>query len=319
MKILPLISLGILGLLLNQNAFALEAQLVSERLPGNLVSWIALGILATSVLTAWLLNHTAPKIRVFGTLLAASGCFALAAWFVFYVQGTGFLENPRPNTTPMDSAKPALLWIQSMAALAFGVGLVLVAIKQSKIAQPLALTAHNESTRYGLVSRMLHWSIAILFLVLIPMGIYTTIMPEGSPHRRDYYVVHETLGVMILVLALIRILWNRYSTRPELESSLTNTERKLAHKAHMALYFMMVMIPVTGYVMTSFNAKSTLFLAWELEPLWSYSKNGSLIWGVLHKYLLPYLLYIVLGAHVLGALKHQFIDKHANAFKRMVS
>ena len=38
--------------------------------------------------------------------------------------------------------------------------------------------------------------------------------------------------------------------------------------------------------------------------------------GGFHKYLLPY---IILGAHVLGALKHQFIDKHDSAFKRIVS
>ncbi|MFT5840208.1 MAG: cytochrome b561 [Flavobacteriales bacterium] len=44
-----------------------------------------------------------------------------------------------------------------------------------------------------------------------------------------------------------------------------------------------------------------------------------MVWGMLHKYLLPYLLYIVLGAHILGALKHQFVDKHTNAFKRMIS
>jgi len=37
----------------------------------------------------------------------------------------------------------------------------------------------------------------------------------------------------------------------------------------------------------------------------------------MHKYLLPYLLYIVLGAHIIGALKHQFIDKKHSAFKRM--
>ena len=87
----------------------------SVRAPGQLDSWIALLILVSSVLTAWCMNYSAPRVRAFGTALAASGCLAVAAWFFFYVLGTGFLENPKPNQTPLDSVKPALLWISVIA------------------------------------------------------------------------------------------------------------------------------------------------------------------------------------------------------------
>jgi cytochrome b561 len=303
----------------SQSAFALEALQISERQPGNFESWVALSILITSVLTASFLNHNAPKIRVFGTILAASGCFAIAAWFLFYVLGTGFLENPKPNQTPLDSAKPALLWIQAILALVSGFSLLAVAVKQSKNTDRLELSAANEPDRYGRVSRVLHWTIAILFLALIPMGIFASIIPEGTAYRVEYYVVHKTIGVTVLALVLVRLFWNRKSKRPALDTSLTSKERKLAHGAHIALYVMMIMIPITGFIMTSFHGAPTFFFAWELEPLWGFSKTGTIVWGMLHKYLLPYLLYIVLGAHILGALKHQLIDKHTNAFKRMVS
>jgi len=319
MNIIRMIGLAMASLIFTQNAFALEVLQVSERQPGNLESWIAVAILLTSVLTAWFLNHTAPKVRVIGTLLAASGCFAVAAWFVLYVLGSGFLENPKPNQTPLDSAKPALLWIQSVIALVVGFCLLLVAIKQSKNTQALVLTATNEPDRYGRVSRLLHWTIAILFLALIPMGIFTSIIPEGTAYRLEYYVVHKTIGVTVLALVLVRLFWNKKSKRPALDPSITNKERKLAHAAHISLYVMMVMIPITGFIMTSFHGAPTFFFAWELEPLWGFSKTGVIVWGMLHKYLLPYLLYLVLGAHILGALKHHFVDKHTNAFKRMVS
>lgn len=302
-----------------QSAFALEALQISERQPGNLESWVALSILITSVLTAWFLNHNAAKVRVFGTILAASGCFAIAAWFLVYVLGTGFLENPKPNQTPLDSAKPALLWIQAMVALVSGLALLAVAVKQNKNTDTLALSAANEPDRYGRVSRVLHWTIAILFLALIPMGIFASIIPEGTAYRVEYYVVHKTIGVTVLALVLVRLFWNRKSKRPALDAALTSKERKLAHGAHIALYVMMIMIPITGFIMTSFHGAPTFFFAWELEPLWGFSKTGTIAWGMLHKYVLPYILYIVLGAHILGALKHQLIDKHANAFKRIVS
>jgi cytochrome b561 len=319
MNILRALCLAAMSFAFSQSAFALEALQVSERQPGNLESWVALSILITSVLTAWFLNQNAPKVRVFGTILAASGCFAIAAWFLFYVLGTGFLENPKPNQTPLDSAKPALLWIQAMVALVSGVALLAVAFKQSKNTEILELSATNEPDRYGRVSRVLHWTIAILFLALIPMGIFASIIPEGTSYRVEYYVVHKTLGVIVLALVLVRLFWNTKSKRPALDASLTSKERKLAHVAHIALYVMMIMIPITGFIMTSFHGAPTFFFAWELEPLWGFSKTGTIVWGMLHKYLLPYLLYIVLGAHILGALKHQLIDKHTNAFKRMVS
>lgn len=298
---------------------AAVAHIPTVRLAGDIESWIALAIVLTSVLTAWALNYSTPKVRVFGTVLAALGCFAIAAWFFFFVTGSGFLENPKPNQTPLDSAKPTLLWMQATVALLAGLVLLLIAQRQSKRTDILVLKAANEEGRYGRVSRLLHWIIAILILVLIPMGIFTSIIPENTEYRNAYYIVHKTLGVLVFFLLLFRLVWNQISKRPELEESLTPRERKLAHGAHITLYFMMIALPLTGFLMTSFHGYSTYFFLWELPPLWAQNDVYVVVFGMLHKYLLPYLLYIVLGAHILGALKHQFIDKHDSAFKRMVS
>ena len=281
-------------------------------------AWVSMGIVFLSVLTSWALNYSASRVRVFGTILAAVGCFLIAAWFFLFIINTGILENPKPNQTPLDSAKPSLLWIQSITALLTGLFLLYVASRQRKNTSVLALTAKNESNRYGKVSRMLHWTIAILFISLIPMGIFASMIPEDTEYRNAYYVVHKTIGVTVFLLVIVRLIWNRLSRRPSLDSALTSREEKLAHRAHNTLYFMMLAIPVTGFMMTSYHGYETYFFFWEMQPLWEQSEIYQ-VWGGFHKYLLPYLLYIVLGAHILGALKHQFIDKHANAFKRMVS
>ena len=284
----------------------------------NSGAWVSMGIVFLSVLTSWALNYSASRVRVFGTILAALGCLLLAAWFFFFIINSGILENPKPNQTPLDSAKPSLLWIQSITALLTGLFLLYIASRQSKNTSVLALTAKNESNSYGKVSRMLHWTIAILFISLIPMGIFASMIPEDTEYRNAYYVVHKTIGVTVFLLVIVRLIWNRLSRRPSLDSALTSREEKLAHRAHNTLYFMMLAIPITGFMMTSYHGYETYFFFWEMQPLWEQSEIYQ-VWGGFHKYLLPYLLYIVLGAHILGALKHQFIDKHANAFKRMVS
>ncbi len=277
-----------------------------------------MGIVFLSVLTSWALNYSASRVRVFGTILAAVGCLLIAAWFFLFIINSGILENPKPNQTPLDSAKPSLLWIQSITALLTGLFLLYIASRQSKNTSVLALTAKNESNRYGKVSRMLHWTIAILFISLIPMGIFASMIPEDTEYRNAYYVVHKTIGVTVFLLVIVRLIWNRLSRRPSLDSALTSREEKLALRAHNTLYFMMLAIPITGFMMTSYHGYETYFFFWEMQPLWEQSEIYQ-VWGGFHKYLLPYLIYIVLGAHILGALKHQFIDKHANAFKRMVS
>ncbi len=319
MKTLSLFLIVTVMTLYTASASAIEALNVAERQAGHFESWVALGIILTSITTSWFLNHNAPKVRVFGTLLSSLGCFVLAAWFFFFVLQTGFLENPKPNQTPLDSAKPALLWGQAFLAFAVGLALLAVAVKQRKNTQNLALRAVNEKNRYGRVSRVLHWTIAILFLALIPMGIFASIIPEGTPYRVEYYVVHKTIGVIVFVLVIFRLVWNKISLRPQLESSLKPIERKMAHATHLTLYIMMVLVPVTGFIMTSYHGAPTFFFAWQLDPLWSFSQTGTIAWGMLHKYFLPYFLYIILGAHILGAIKHHFVDKHTDAIKRMVS
>ena len=150
------------------------------------------------------------------------------------------------------------------------------------------------------------------------MGIFSSMIPENTSYRNAYYVVHKTIGVTVFLLVIFRLIWNKISKRPALDNTLTSTEKKLAHRAHNILYFMLLVIPITGFMMTSYHGYGTFFFFWELPPLWEQS-NVYQIWGGFHKYLLPYLVYIVLGAHILGALKHQFIDKHDSVFKRMVS
>ena len=281
-------------------------------------AWVSMGIVFLSVFTSWALNFSAPKVRVFGTLLAALGCFVIANWFFIFVVNSGLLENPKPNQTPLDSAKPTLLWIQSITAFLTGVFLLFIANYQRKSNIILDLSAKNEKDRYGRVSRLLHWAIAILFISLIPMGIFASMIPEETSYRNAYYVVHKTIGVTVFLLVIVRLIWNKISKRPALDNTLTLIEKKLAHRAHNILYFMLLVIPVTGFMMTSYHGYGTFFFFWELPPLWEQS-NVYQIWGGFHKYLLPYLIYIILGAHILGALKHQFVDKHDSAFKRMVS
>jgi cytochrome b561 len=290
----------------------------TQRIEGHLDSLAALVILASAMIVAGLLNTKAAGARALGTAMAAVLCAAVAGWFFLFVMTTGILENPKPNQTPLDSAKPALLLGQALIAAVAAAWLALVAYRQQRDSKVLLLGRENEADRYGQVSRFLHWTIAILFIALIPMGIFASIIPEGTSFRNAYYVVHKTIGVVVIGLVFVRLVWNRLSPRPALDAALKPTERKLAKFAHGALYVAMVAVPITGFVMTSFHGYPTFFFAWEFGPFWASSDSATIAWGSFHKYLLPTLAYLILGAHIAGALKHRFIDGHKQAFRRIV-
>lgn len=161
------------------------------------------------------MSYRTPKVQAFGSLRAAVGCLAIIIWFA-YILGTGILENPKPNQTPMDSAKPALLWAQAAIALVAATLLLVAAYRQTKNNDLLELSSKNEPERDGFVSRMIHWTIAILFVALIPIGIFASIIPEDSWFRNHYYVVHKTIGVLVFALLIVPLFWNRRSQRPAL-------------------------------------------------------------------------------------------------------
>lgn len=280
-------------------------------------SLIALAVVLVAFTTAYLLNHASPKLRAFGTGLAALSCFGIVVWFG-NVLSSGVLADPKPFQAPMDAWKPTLLWIQASVALIGGIVLLFVAARQYRTGTQLDLSNANEDSRYGRVSRFLHWATALLFIFMIPTGIFASMIPEDAWYRTEYNVIHKTIGLIIFGLVIARLVWNRRSKRPALDASLKPFERKLAHSAHILLYGMLIAMPLTGYIMTSHHGYSTFFFVIEL-PSFLPESQAYIVWGLFHKYALQYLIYIVLGAHVLGALKHQFIDKHDSAFKRMVS
>ncbi len=295
-----------------------SGELNDHRMAYHFDSIIALGIILLAWLVAAMLNHAAPGIRTVGTLLSAVACFIVVAWFLFVLQ-TGFLENPRPALFPTDSIKPATLWIQTGLSLLSGLFLLAATVWQSRRSDQLALASKNTAQVFGRTSRVLHWTTAILFLSLIPMGIFTSMIPEDASFRQGYYVVHKTIGILVFVLLLIRIIWNCMSKRPGLDPSLKTWERRMAKFAHGALYFLLFALPISGFVMSTYGGKLSHFFIWDLPLFWEADSEKIKLAGLLHKVVLPFLCYAIIASHILGALKHRFVDNHENSLRRMVS
>ncbi len=289
-----------------------------HRLAGHVDSWIALAIVVASLLIAAGLNHSKPAVRTAGTVLAALGCFAVVGWFIT-IHGTGILDAPKPSVFPTGKLNGPIIWVLTALSLVAGIFLLRVALWQNQRTDQLALPAGNTSDKFGRNSRYLHWITAILFISLIPMGFFTPMIPDDVVWRQGYYVVHKTIGFIVLFLVIVRIVWHFRSPAPALDNDLKGWERKSAKFAHVVLYFLMLAVPISGFIMSTYGGKWSHFFVWDIPMLWEKDMEAIKPFGLLHKVVLPYVCLLIIGAHVLGALKHHFIDKHRDSIRRMVS
>lgn len=171
--------------------------------------------------------------------------------------------------------------------------------------------------RYTPTAISLHWLIALLIFMAFPLGIYMHELPL-SPDKLRLYSYHKWIGVTVFMLAVIRVYWRATHVPPALPDNMPNWEKFAAHATHYALYALIFIIPLSGWLMSSAKGFQTVwFGVLPLPDLLDKDKElGDLLLQV-HK-LLNFLLFGLVLAHVGAALKHHFIQ-HDDILARMVT
>ncbi len=176
------------------------------------------------------------------------------------------------------------------------------------------------SERYTRTAIVLHWLTAAL--IILNVGLVWTVdsLPEGW--ARPVIDTHKSTGITVLGLVLMRILWRWTHRPPPLPADYAPIERTGAHVAHYMLYALMILLPLSGWVHDSaWKDAPNVPMHWyglfewprigfiqHMEPAFKerFHDTTFRIHG-----LLAYGLYALFTLHVAGALKHQWIDRHA--------
>ncbi|MGE0373539.1 MAG: cytochrome b [Gammaproteobacteria bacterium] len=170
----------------------------------------------------------------------------------------------------------------------------------------------NSRESYGLVSKLLHWLIAVPVLGLIPLGWYLGGLSEESVLYWRLLELHETLGIGVFTLALARIGWRGISPNPDLPSILPAWERVAARLVHLFFILALVFIPVLGFMFVASDGEPVeLYLSVEIPPVGQWGKGTRELLFDLHGYL-AYICAVLVAVHVLAALKHHFIDRRSS-------
>jgi cytochrome b561 len=172
--------------------------------------------------------------------------------------------------------------------------------------------------RYGAVSIVLHWTIALLILIQIGLGWYMNeVLPDHSPAQAGVETLHISVGLTILLLVLVRIGVRLTHPAPPLPTGMALWERVLSRASHILFYLLMLVLPLTGWALVSLGAHPIQF--WGLP--WPHLPGVGAVLGSpaprpvreqlahIHVYILIWIVLVNLALHVAGAMKHQF-DGH---------
>lgn len=179
----------------------------------------------------------------------------------------------------------------------------------------------NTATRYGTVSKTLHWLTALLILALIPSGIIANGLPYDTPEalaqKAQLFSIHKTLGVVLFAVAVTRILWAFIQPKPAPLHPERRGEAFLASTVHWLLYGSLVLVPLSGWIhhaATEGFAPILLPIGQDL-PFVPKSEALAGVTASLH-IIFERVLVVALLLHIVGALKHHFIDRDVT-LKRM--
>lgn len=173
--------------------------------------------------------------------------------------------------------------------------------------------------KYPLSMRVIHWVMALIILSLLALGFYmTTFLDKDSSNRMMIYNLHKSFGALVIFLVVARIFFRLSSAVPALPNSIPKIIQKLAHSAHYALYFLMIFMPLSGYLMSNFFGYPVYLFGLPLPMIVEKNPELGKFFANIHEYL-AYAFLVVLSLHVAGVIKHRFFDKPENdVLKRMI-
>lgn len=182
------------------------------------------------------------------------------------------------------------------------------------------MSLKNTADSYGRIVKWFHWTTAALFLAAYVSVYYRQWFTEKqTPENMTALQIHLSVGVSIAVIVALRVIWRLMNRAPADEPG-TPLAHLAAHLGHLALYAVMVVAPITGYLGTGVN--TDFFFLFEIPKFESTALFQSVVaegMGLdfktfekpidfIHKDVLgAWLIWLLVLGHAGAALYHHFV------------
>ena len=164
----------------------------------------------------------------------------------------------------------------------------------------------NTSERFGVVAKTFHWLTVLLLVGSFTLALLLIDLPL-SPRKLQLYSWHKWTGATIFLLTLMRLGWRLANPAPQLPARMPRWQRRLAKLSHAALYSVLLIMPLTGWVMSSALNLPLVYLGiiYVPSPFGVDQALGEAM-KIVHGTLAVILLALI-AVHVAGALYHHLV------------
>lgn len=169
--------------------------------------------------------------------------------------------------------------------------------------------------RYTTVAILLHWLIAAAILFQLALGWRMEEVPKG-PAAFSLFQLHKSIGFSILLLVLLRLAWRFFHPPPPLPAGMPGWERQVSRLTHALMYFLMLAVPLTGWLLVSTSRTQIPSLMFGVVPVPHLPGFSGLVadsreswheFGEVAHGLLATVILGLVAMHVGAVLKHQLI------------
>jgi cytochrome b561 len=173
----------------------------------------------------------------------------------------------------------------------------------------MTIPLRNSRAGWGLIAITLHWLIALTVVGMFIFGLYMTGLTYYDPWYHQAPALHKSMGIVVLLLLLLRVLWRFANPAPAPLVSHSLLEQRAAKVVHGLLYLLLFAVIGSGYLIATAKGRPVeVFGLFELPALIDPIEHQEDIAGAFHLGLAITLM-LLAGLHALAALKHHFLDK----------
>lgn len=175
----------------------------------------------------------------------------------------------------------------------------------------------NSSSRYGLVTILTHWVVALAVFALFALGFWMVGLNYYSTWYQTAPELHKSVGILLFLLMLLRLGWRLFTPMPAPLAGHGRWTRLGAKLGHGFLYLALFGVMISGYLISTAEGRPIgVFGLFQVPALITGIPDQADIAGLVHEYL-AWALVIVAALHGLAALKHHFLDRDATLLRML--
>ena len=168
-------------------------------------------------------------------------------------------------------------------------------------------TENHSTSSYTRIAIALHWVLAVGLIYQLGLGVWMGDIPKTPPGlRAEWFNWHKSIGIVLGLLIVLRGLWRLTHRPPALPDTLPPWQIWTAHASHGLLYVCMVVMPVTGFLGSSFTSYPIKFFGVPLPRLWDASADLKEAFSAVHTGC-SYVFMWTIAVHVAAAIWHMWL------------